>query len=111
MPEQYHYRITNFKVVEESQIVNETKFEAIVAVNICSEEGIKQFINDFQKSSSTNYNIQDGDKNVGKNTMKTGHRKCHHNVRKRNQSGQDEICDSKTKGKQTKWNKLRTMQA
>ena len=80
LPEQYHYRIINFKVVEESQIVNQTKFEAIVSVNICSEEHIKEFINDFQKSSSTNYNIQDGDKNVGKNTLRTGHRKCHHNA-------------------------------
>lgn len=101
LPEKYHYRISTFKVLEESDIVHETKFEAVVAVNICSVDNIEQFLSDFQESSSTNYNILAGDKKGGKKTLKTGYRKCHHNVRKRTKSGEDTMCDDLTKGKQT----------
>ena len=101
LPEKYHYRISTFKVLEESEIVHETKFEAVVAVNICSVDNIEQFLSDFQESSSTNYNILAGDKKGGKKTLKTGYRKCHHNVRKRTKSGEDTMCDDLTKGKQT----------
>ena len=70
LPEKYHYRISTFKVLEESDIVHETKFEAVVAVNICSVDNIEQFLSDFQESSSTNYNILAGDKKGGKKTLK-----------------------------------------
>ena len=102
LPKEYKYRISSFKVIEESEIKLETKFEASVGVNICDVENIKQFFNDFEQASSTNYNLFAGDKkNGGKNTLATGLRKCHHNVRKRNKSGQDEVVCDKTRGKQT----------
>ena len=102
LPKEYKYRISSFKVIEESEIKLETKFEASVGVNICDVENIKQFFNDFEQASSTNYNLFAGDKkNGGKNTLATGLRKCHHNVRKRKKSGQDEVVCDKIRGKQT----------
>ena len=66
LPEKYRYNISSFKVVQDCQISNETKFEAVVAVNVCIEEGIQQFLNEFQESSSTNYNMLNGDNKGGK---------------------------------------------
>ena len=107
LPEKYKYRVASFKVLQESQIANETKFEAAISVNICSEEGVHQFLSQFQKSSSTNYNILRGDKKGGKTVLISGYRKCLHNVRKRSKSGNQStdaevISDTKTHGKQTK---------
>ena len=107
LPEKYKYRVASFKVIQESQIANETKFEAAISVNICSEEGVHQFLSQFQKSSSTNYNILRGDKKDGKTVLISGYRKCLHNVRKRSKSGNQStdaevISDTKTHGKQTK---------
>ena len=41
LPEKYQYRISTFKVIEESDIDHETKFEAVLAVNICSVDNIE----------------------------------------------------------------------
>ena len=57
LPPTFKYKISSFKVVQESDIQFETKFEAVLSVNICSEEGLKQFLTEFEASSSTNYNI------------------------------------------------------
>ena len=58
---------------------------------------------DFHHSSSTNYNINRGDKRDGKNLILSGVRKCHHNVRKRFKSGDEPrvLSDAQIKGKQT----------
>ena len=44
LPGEYQYRISSFKVIQESQIVNETKFEASLSVNICTEDGVHKFL-------------------------------------------------------------------
>ena len=102
LPENYQYRVSNFKIVQESPIVKETKFEAMFAVNICSEEGFLKFLTEFQESSSTNYNISSGNKKNGKKHLFSGSRKCIHNLRKRKKSGEEEVlADHRTPGKQT----------
>ena len=65
LPPGYKYKISSFKVLHESDVQNESKFEAVLTVNICQEEGIKQFITEFEKSSSTSYNQLHGDKKGG----------------------------------------------
>ena len=62
MPSMYKYNISSFKIVEESDIEIETKFEAVIGVNVCSEEGINKFLVEFEKSSATSYNVLYGDK-------------------------------------------------
>ena len=66
LPEEFKYKISSFKIIEDSLIPNETKFDAIFALNVCSEEDIRIFLRLFQESSSTNYNILHGDKKSGK---------------------------------------------
>ena len=83
LPKEYKYRISSFKVIEESEIKLETKCEASVGVNICYVENINQFFNDFEQSSSTNFNLLAGDKKMVVKTYSLQDlRKCHHNVRK-----------------------------
>ena len=106
LPEGFKYKISSFKIIEDSPIPNETKFDAIFALNVCSEEGIRKFVSSFQESSSTNYNMLHGDKKSGKTVLVSGYRKCHHNIRKRTKSGNestdpDSLADPKTEGKQT----------
>ena len=72
LPENYQYRVSNFKIVQDSPILKETKFESVFAVNICSEEGFLKFLAEFQESSSTNYNILQGDKKMEKSTCFLG---------------------------------------
>ena len=83
LPEGYQYQVSSFKIIEESEIFNENKFEVNLKINTCTEEELLQFLKDFHHSSSTNYNINRGDKRDGKNLILSGVRKCHHNVRKR----------------------------
>ena len=52
LPSMYKYNISSFKIVEESDIEIETKFEAVIGVNVCSEEGINKFLVEFEKSSA-----------------------------------------------------------
>ena len=87
MPTGYYYKITSFKIVEDSSIDKETKFEATVAVNICDENQIDPFFDKFEKSSSSNYNILYGDTKNSKKNKIAGYRKCHHNIRQRMKSG------------------------
>ena len=106
LPEEFKYKILSFKISEDSLIPNETKFDAIFALNVCSEEGIRNLLSAFQESSSTNYNMLHGDKRSGKTVLVSGYRKCHHNIRKRTKSGNqstdpDVLADTKTEGKQT----------
>ena len=61
LPSGYKYKISSFKIVEDSAIGNETKFETVMNVNICNEEGINQFLAEFEVSSLTIYNIFRGD--------------------------------------------------
>ena len=69
LPPRYKYKITSFKLLHESDVHNESKFEAVLTVNICQEEEIKQFILEFEKSSSTSYNQLHGDQRLQKNPL------------------------------------------
>ena len=54
-----------------------SKFEAIFEVNVCYEEG---FLKDLEKSSSTGYSIDFGDKGNSNKLGISGYGKCHHNA-------------------------------
>ena len=101
LPSGYRYRVTSFKIIEESLILNENKFEAVVDVNVCEEEEIWPFLVNFENDTMTNYNVLHGDTKTAKKTKVSGYRKCHHNIRKRPKSGDTTPPPSKTAGKQT----------
>ena len=105
LPSGYKYKISSFKIVEDSAIGNETKFETVMNVNIYNDEGINQFLAKFEISSLTRYNIFHGDLKGTKKMVVSGYRKCYHNVRKRKKSGSknpEEMAPPQTLGKQTK---------
>ena len=104
VPQNYKYVISSFKLIEKSDIQNESKFEAVLSVNICSEVATKEFLKEFEKSSSTVYNMNYGDQRDHKKTVVSGFRKCYHNVRKRSKSGNSAdgaLAGPKTVGKDT----------
>lgn len=105
LPVNYMYRISSFKLSHESNIPNESKFEAVISVNICSEVGLKEFFKQLENSSSTEYNIMHGDNRNLQKILISGSRKCYHNVRKRTKSGRqgdnEVLTNPKTAGKDT----------
>ena len=61
-------------------------------------------LKDLEKSTSSGYNIDFGDKRNFKKIVISGYRKCHPNVRKNKQSGdaaEEEVPRQKTAGKDT----------
>ena len=66
LPENYSYRISSFNLIRESEIPNESKFKASFQVNICSKPVLVDFLRDFEKSSSTVYNIKHADRKKNK---------------------------------------------
>ena len=105
LPTNYNYKVSSFKLTETSDIKNESKFEAVLSVNICSEVTTKEFLKEFEKSSSTVYNMYYGDQRDHGKTAVSGFRKCYHNVRKRIKSGKkasnEAVAEPKTAGKDT----------
>ena len=105
LPENYKYKVKSFKILEKAEINVESKFEAHLSVNICSENYLRDFLSDFEKSSSTEYNILHGDERKYKKLVVSGVRKCHHYIRKRTKSGKvgkdEELAEPKTAGKDT----------
>ena len=79
LPSNRKYKISSVKLIQESDIKNESKFEAGVSVNICTEDAFHEFLKEFEQSTSTVYNIYFGDnKGNFKKTVLSGLRKCYH---------------------------------
>ena len=101
----YKYKVKSFKIIEKADINVESKFEAHLSVNICSENYLRDFLSDSKKSSSTEYNILHGDERNNKKLVVSWVRKCHHYIRKRTKSGKvvkdEELAEPKTAGKDT----------
>ena len=58
LPEGFSYVINRFKLLKESDIPHEAKFEAAFLVNICSEETTNQFVKDLESLTGINFNLQ-----------------------------------------------------
>ena len=83
LPRNYHYKITSYSVIEESNVICETKFECTFLVNVCDKETLMTFFNIFKDLSKTDHNIEKGDSKPGKNVLVSGSRKCCHKIRPR----------------------------
>ena len=84
MPRNFKYQVTSFQMLEApTKILSENKFTADIKISTCTEQGLSQFIEEFQGITSTNYNIgANSDHKTGKSVDVTGRKKCIHNVKK-----------------------------
>ena len=83
LPEEYDVLVIDFKLIKLSNIIGESQFEANFRVNVTSEDGVKTFIEDYNESSWTTHNSFKGDKRgVGKKSIISGTRKCHHKIKR-----------------------------
>ena len=84
LPRNYKYVVKSHNVIEKAQIDIESKFESTLLVNVCTEEGLKTFLEDFTFMTYTSYNQEKGGKDQKnlKTVKWSGKRKCIHNVSK-----------------------------
>ena len=110
LPWKYKYKVSSFQIIEESDIPCEVKFNASLDINVCDQEGLKEFLLNFKEISNTNYNFSNrADNFKGKKFQWTGFRKCIHNVRKR-MNKHSEIPTDKRRGMQTDCESFYTFQ-
>ena len=101
LPWNQKYRVASFEVIQENDIPCEVKFRASLDINICNEEGVKEFLLNFKEITNTSYNIFNRPDNFkGKKNQWTGFRKCIHKVRKR-RNANDEVVPDKRAGMHT----------
>ena len=102
LPQDYSYKVDFFDLTEPiASITSENKFNAKVLVKVCSEEGVKTFLKDFQDISETYYNTNYGDRSSSK-TETFGRRNCQHNPRKKSKKGSSEPRADQVKNKNTR---------
>ena len=78
LPKEYEYKFVNFKA---EQRMSDIMFEAEIRVYVSTKDGVKNFLRDFNSSSSCTFNIQVGrqDKTQDGPSAKSqfrGYRKC-----------------------------------
>ena len=82
LPDGFEYMVTDFDLLDRSNVVGENKFHAKIRVNVAEETKIPEFLTEFEAKSGTTYNKVRGDeRGTGKKVIVRGHRKCQHNVR------------------------------
>ena len=105
LPQQFNYKITSYNLLKSAALISESKFEATIRVNICNENGVQEFIDEFSAITNTTFNIgNNSDVKNSKTMVLSGLRKCHHNVQKRYQKpdktvGKNAQCCAKLKFK------------
>ena len=55
LPENYTYKVTKLKMLEESDISKESRFMANFKVNVCASEEVETFIKDLENKTETQY--------------------------------------------------------
>ena len=102
LPHDFNYKVVRFKVVnDDAEIKLEKHFNARLLVNICTEEELSTFLQEFSSLTNTSYNQEDTDKKSLKNAVSSGYRKCIHRVIKRKDSKTNAAKSDKTQGLNT----------
>ena len=91
LPEGFSYVINRFKLLKESDIPHEAKFEAAFLVNICSEETTNQFVKDLESLTGTNFNLQHDKKKSALKNWKHKLLKCSRKVRDQTSTAKVEV--------------------
>ena len=79
----FNYKIKEFKISQESNVLNENTFVATVLVNVCDDQEIETFLTEFKEISNMDYNKNKADTKSCKFVKLSGRRKCIHNVQKK----------------------------
>ena len=93
LPAGFEYIVNRFKIVEESSVPHESKFEAGFIVKVCDEEKQDKFIKSFECSTGTNFNLKWAKKKPSVKNWKHKLLKCSRNVRE-----QMQVADTKMAG-------------
>ena len=94
LPDGFEYIVNRFKIVEESSVPHESKFEAGFLVKVCDEEKQDKFIKSFECSTGTNFNLKWAKNKPSVKNWKHKLLKCSRNVRE-----QMQVADTKMAGK------------
>ena len=81
LPQGFSYKINRFKLMKESTIPHESKFDASFLVNVCSEEKADLFVKDLERETGTNFNSFRGNSFKANKNWKHKLLKCARNVR------------------------------
>ena len=80
LPDGFDYQVNRFKLLKESVIPHENKFEAAFLVSVCSEEKVNDFVKALERQTGTNFNIAHGKRKQGAKNWKHLLLKCARNV-------------------------------
>ena len=80
LPDGFDYQVNRFKLLKESVIPHENKFEAAFLVSVCSEEKVNDFVKALEGQTGTNFNIAHGKRKQGAKNWKHLLLKCARNV-------------------------------
>ena len=77
LPEGYKYNFEGVELISEMDEHGEIKMDIAARVNVKNGDELERFLEDFYKSSGTNFNIKSGRPDrTGKSTELYGYRKC-----------------------------------
>ena len=82
LPEGFSYVVNRFKLIKESEVPHESKFEAAFLVNICTEETANKFVHQLETRTGTNFNLKHSQRKTQSATKNWNHwkHKCARNV-------------------------------
>ena len=82
LPEGFSYVVNRFKLIKESEVPHESKFEAAFLVNICTEETANKFVHQLETRTGTNFNLKHSQRKTQSATKNWKHflHKCARNV-------------------------------
>ena len=83
LPEGFSYVVNRFKLIKESEVPHESKFEtAFLMVNICTEETANKFVHQLETRTGTNFNLKHSQRKTQSATKNWKHflHKCARNV-------------------------------
>ena len=77
LPEGFNYEFENINVISEIDENGEIQIEIVGRADVDSEEGTKDFLQQFYESSGATFNVKSGRADrSGKDTRVRGYRKC-----------------------------------
>ena len=80
LPDGFEYVVNRFKMIGESDIPHESKFEARFLVGVCSDEDATRFVHELEVKTGTNFNLASFSR-AGKKNWKQTTLKCSRNVK------------------------------
>lgn len=91
LPQGWDIQVQNIQVEERSSLQGMTTFQTRITMKGCEDVNFSSFLEDFYKSSGTQFNIFRGDNIKTAKAVVTGFRKCIRNTRTKIEKYTDEV--------------------